>query len=98
VLGQHVQCVYKGWEKGQWLPTVACAILNERRLKKICRPNNSKCYSASTYLSFEKLKPGSKLSVSENKKIALRWRIASGVWPSLNAKQKNELHTLCVDH
>jgi hypothetical protein len=26
---QHVQCVYKDWEKGQWLPTVACAILKQ---------------------------------------------------------------------
>ena len=29
MLGQHVQCVYKDWEKGQWLPTVACAILKQ---------------------------------------------------------------------
>jgi nitrate/nitrite-specific signal transduction histidine kinase len=29
VLGQHVQCVYKDWKKGQWLPTVACAILKQ---------------------------------------------------------------------
>ena len=29
MLGQHVQCAYKDWEKGQWLPTVACAILKQ---------------------------------------------------------------------
>ena len=29
MLGQHVQCVYKDWEKDQWLPTLACAILKQ---------------------------------------------------------------------
>jgi hypothetical protein len=45
-------------------------------------------YIIASIKCLKKLKPGSKLSVSENRKIALRCRIASGVSRSAFTRQQ----------
>jgi hypothetical protein len=105
VLGQHVQCVYKDWGKGQWLPTVACAILkqltkqpmkedfkryvdqitqNVIALLHICHLKN-----LNQDQSYRSVKIKKSRCVVEPRPVCLA---------SLNAKQKNELHTICEDH
>jgi hypothetical protein len=86
VLGQHVQCVHKDWEKGQF-PTVAFAILKQLTkqpmkvdLKKYVDQITQNVKALLHICNLKNLiKLGSKLSVSDNKKIELRCRIASGV-------------------
>jgi hypothetical protein len=86
VFGQHVQRVHKYWEKGKF-PTVACAIL--KQLTKQRMKGDFKKYvdqitqnvKALLHICHLKnlIKLRSKLSVSDNQKIELRCRIASGV-------------------
>ena len=101
MLGQHVQCVYKDWEKGQWLPTVACAIL--KQLTKQPMKEDFKRYvdqitqNVIALLHICHLKnlnqDQSYRSCSENKKIALRCRIASGVCGRALTQNKKTSYT-----
>jgi hypothetical protein len=108
VLGQHVQCVYKDWEKGQWLPTVACAILKQltkqpmkelkEDFKRYVDQITQNVIALLHICHLKNLNQDQSYRSVKIKKLRCVVERVRCMWPSLNAKQKNELHTLCVDH
>jgi hypothetical protein len=100
VLSQHVQRVYKDWGKGQWLPTVACAIL--KQLTRQPMKEDYKRYVdqitqnviALLHICYLKnLNQHQSYRSVKIKKMALRCRIASGVCGRALTQNKKTSYT-----